>query len=293
MPKQGSKIAQGFRANQEKVDDVTQRAIEQLWDRYFQIGTARASWARMRPSVMKLTVTGYIASGREGQRYYSAARLAAGLPARKPVAAPVLTAAHIGAVIDPAGLGMFLHMVKGGARMIDAANAGKSSLSSAVGRLVLSGGRDTVTAASIADPDALGWVRITGGTCDYCEALAAAGIFDDAADDFSAHDDCMCNAEPKFSGSSSQAAVLQSAKPAEEGTQAAMGRSPLERAIREVASKAKDSVSDEGDIPSSPVSSLSVQDRRLAQYRARLRKKGTKDVRIESGVAGSGQHPKR
>lgn len=59
-------------------------------------------------------------------------------------------------------------------------------------RLVLAGGRDTMTATVKADPKAKGYERITSGSpCDFCADLA--GITSkDAPPDFQAHGHCGC-----------------------------------------------------------------------------------------------------
>lgn len=64
-------------------------------------------------------------------------------------------------------------------------------------RLVLGGGRDALLTASLEDGAALGYRRITTGTCDFCAELAASGIM--RVPDFRSHDHCGCVAEPAFS----------------------------------------------------------------------------------------------
>ena len=153
-------------------------------------------------------------------RYYAAMRLAAGLPYQKIMTPDVLASQdYIGNVIDSTGLGAFLHQVKGGAMMMDAFTSAQTSLSAAVGRLVLAGGRDAVLALSDADPDSAGWKRVTGGTCDFCEERAAEGIV--TGGDFPAHDNCECTADPAFTSEDSSAAPADSAAPDEATTPAA------------------------------------------------------------------------
>ena len=64
-------------------------------------------------------------------------------------------------------------------------------------RLILSGGREALVAASIEDGSAFGYRRVTTGTCDFCQELADKGISDNP--NFEAHDHCGCVAEPAFS----------------------------------------------------------------------------------------------
>ncbi|MEV6777014.1 hypothetical protein [Streptomyces syringium] len=78
----------------------------------------------------------------------------------------------------------------------------------AVQRLAAQAGRRTIEKAARADPAAVGWVRVTGGTCcAFCALLAMRGLI--YADRESAvrtgsgdsyHDRCACTPEPVFRG---------------------------------------------------------------------------------------------
>jgi hypothetical protein len=70
-----------------------------------------------------------------------------------------------------------------------------AQVSGAMARLVLNGGRDTITATGKQDPRASGWRWVLGGSshCDFC--LERAGqVFDDSAE-FHSHDTCGCTPE--------------------------------------------------------------------------------------------------
>lgn len=67
----------------------------------------------------------------------------------------------------------------------------------AVARLVLNGGRETLTATVAADPAADGWRRVLGGGgCDYCRERA--GVRMTSHEVFEAHGGCGCTAEPIY-----------------------------------------------------------------------------------------------
>lgn len=190
-------MTQTFRANQATAGDAAAAAIRRLWNAGFSIKSARASWAAMRPAVMAVVSRYYAASQASGQVYYNACRLISGLgplPPNVKVKVP-LTNARADNVIDPCGLGAFLHQVKGGARMMDAYVSGRESLASAAQGLVLAGARDWIEAAAAADPKAAGVRRVPGGTCDYCENLAGQGV---TVADSGWHNDCQCTSEPAF-----------------------------------------------------------------------------------------------
>ena len=217
--------AQSFREAQAASAQDTADSIGQLWDQRFSIPQARSSWAGMRPQILTLIRGRQLGTIVAATRFYNARRLLAGFATIRPAVTPPDDAAHIGAVIDSTGLGMFLHMVKGGAQMADAAASGRAALCGAVQRLVMQGGRDAVLAASKADPDSTGIRRVTGGTCDYCENLAAEGVTVDQ--EFPAHDSCECTADPAFGGES------QSAEPPPDEEAPAEAEAPPEEAAAE------------------------------------------------------------
>lgn len=65
-------------------------------------------------------------------------------------------------------------------------------------RLVLNGGRETVTQTIQNDPKARGWMRVLGtGGCDFCRELAGRVYPRDNAD-FEAHGHCGCTSEPVY-----------------------------------------------------------------------------------------------
>lgn len=67
--------------------------------------------------------------------------------------------------------------------------------SAAISRLVLAGGRDTITSTLAADKRASGWVRVTSGNpCAFCAELAG----NPSSTSFQAHDGCGCSAEPVY-----------------------------------------------------------------------------------------------
>lgn len=59
--------------------------------------------------------------------------------------------------------------------------------------------RLTVTGSSIADPAAVGWMRVGAGECDFCQMLIGRGaVYREATADFQAHDHCKCGAAPEW-----------------------------------------------------------------------------------------------
>jgi len=69
-------------------------------------------------------------------------------------------------------------------------------------KLVLAGGRQTITTAVQDDRKALGWGRVTGGDpCTFCRMLASKGPVykSERSAEFDAHDHDACTPEPLFS----------------------------------------------------------------------------------------------
>lgn len=70
--------------------------------------------------------------------------------------------------------------------------------SGAMARLVLNGGRETITQTIRNDGAAQGWRRVLGGGgCDFCQMLAGRVYPSDNAD-FDAHGKCGCTSEPVY-----------------------------------------------------------------------------------------------
>jgi hypothetical protein len=72
--------------------------------------------------------------------------------------------------------------------------------------------RDTILGNRRADPQAIGWRRVTNGGCRFCQMLAARGaIYREATTRFASHPNCNCTAQPVFVGGDvgEEADVLQ------------------------------------------------------------------------------------
>jgi hypothetical protein len=193
-------LSQHFRADQVAKGKKASDTVGRLWDKGFSIRHARDSWARIRPAILYVVQRAFDDSQAAALVYYNTCRMSAGLgplPASVRVTPVTLDSEHAGKVVDSCGLGMFLHFVKGGAQMMDAYSMAKTKLMSAIGDLVLSGGRDWLWNAATADPKSNGVRRVPGGTCGYCENMAAMGCDVDKTS-YGWHDYCECTSEPAF-----------------------------------------------------------------------------------------------
>lgn len=72
--------------------------------------------------------------------------------------------------------------------------------------------RDTITQNTAADPQAVGWKRITNQCCSFCRMLADRGaVYKESTARFAAHRHCDCSAAPVFVGGEvgPEASVIQ------------------------------------------------------------------------------------
>ncbi len=66
---------------------------------------------------------------------------------------------------------------------------------------VFTASRDTITDATVADPQARGWQRAGAGECSFCRMLIGRGaVYTKSSVTFGAHDHCRCTAVPAFGG---------------------------------------------------------------------------------------------
>lgn len=71
--------------------------------------------------------------------------------------------------------------------------------------------RDTITTNRRRDPAAVGWRRIAGTGCKFCQMLAGRGeVYKESTARFAAHPNCHCTAAPAFAGQDApEASALQ------------------------------------------------------------------------------------
>lgn len=77
-----------------------------------------------------------------------------------------------------------------------------SLLAGGLQRRVTNFGRQTVMESAVSDPRATGWQRVARVTgCNFCQMLAGRGaVYRESSVSFGAHDDCHCQAAPKWTG---------------------------------------------------------------------------------------------
>ena len=193
-------LATAHRQAQLKIRARTLRELNALWP-----GIDWSNLDRAFPVWVEL-VSGIVARNRADSTtlaaaYLKATRKAAGILGAAPIslAGPVPDSQLFTSLWVTAGLGVQAAGADPALANTAVAKAFVKS-SGAVTRLVLAGGRETITETTRADPRAVGFERVTSpNCCDFCSDLAAMAETNPAlATDFEAHDHCGCSAEPVY-----------------------------------------------------------------------------------------------
>ena len=115
------------------------------------------------------------------------------VPALNP--APVLTSLRFNSVVS-------VKMAIGrGREPNQAMKVGLVRTMGAADKYINDGAREWIRVATIDDPAALGWRRVTLGTCDFCRQKATSYGTQSGSAPFPRHDHCGCQPEPQFDSS--------------------------------------------------------------------------------------------
>jgi hypothetical protein len=160
-------------------------------------------------------------SAAEAARYFEAFRTAEGVTGQ--AAATVgssLPRDKIAGSLYSTGQSQALRALQSGLGVESVRQTTVATMSGAVTRLVLDGGRDTVLESSLQDRQIISWMRVTSGDpCPFCAMLASRGPAYTSRDSAIAvtgrggrprgnrqigesyHDNCVCSIEPYYEGS--------------------------------------------------------------------------------------------
>lgn len=136
--------------------------------------------------------------------YYEAFReaaQAAGVPAT--VLNSAIPDTQIATSLYVTGRDAFRKALAAGQNAVKARETTFVRASGAVTRHIIDGGRQTILDSVAADPEAVGWARVTDGDpCYFCLTLASRGAVykSEQTASFEAHDHCACIAMPVFKG---------------------------------------------------------------------------------------------
>jgi hypothetical protein len=199
----GQILLQKYHQTQQQIGQRAGRAISGLWDQHITPEHFMNSWEGIYPVVNGIVDTHYDMSAANASEFYTHSRALLGhSPVNVP--SPHLAPSYLNNVTGMMGPGQFFHFLKE-QDAGQSASMAKDALSGASARLVLKGGRDTITTAAINDPLAQGWERIIEpGACGFCAMLAGrGGVYSAKGVNFRAHDNCHCVARPVFQGQTS------------------------------------------------------------------------------------------
>jgi hypothetical protein len=178
-------------------------AIVGMWNRLISPDHFNDGWKMLGPLINGIISTHYEATAANAAQYYANTRVISGfdhmvVPGQNP------DMQYIDHVTDAMGPGQFYNFLPNYEAEM-ASGMARDALRGASTRMVMMGGRDTITHAVHIDPVARGWERvIEPGACSFCAMLAGRGaVYKESTVDFRAHDHCHCVARAVFTGQKS------------------------------------------------------------------------------------------
>lgn len=191
---------------------IAQHAVDLIfhaWDDHINVEHFMEGWDTAKDLIKTIIEAYHGASSAHAVDYYTSARALEGF---RPITIPSvpLDSEQLDKVTQAMGPGSFFgHIANGNDELASGAMA-RDDIGGASARLVMNGGRATVTHASVIDPLSEGWERfIEPKSCSFCAMLAGRGaVYKESTADFRAHDHCHCVARPVFKGQESANAGL-------------------------------------------------------------------------------------
>lgn len=173
-------------------------ALLRLWPA-FNPDELVGSWSTIEPALLALIAAGGHASAGLAAAYYDEFRAAEEIAGRAtPVLAAPLPVEEAVRSLRYVGLVETRKLVEVG--RTDAAAVAFTNVSGEMSRQVLNQGRSTVVTSVDADPQAIGYARVTDSKpCAFCRMLASRGPVYSQGGGFSAHGHCGCSVEPVYS----------------------------------------------------------------------------------------------
>jgi len=192
-----------YQGNQNTIASGVSSSIAGLWASMIDPENFTQSWKVLEPILRGIIDVNYSMSAADAAQYYGLSRSVAGFYGTV-VPGAYLNPDYLAVLTNNTGLQKFLDFQDSGR---DAATSSRMAMRYLIGnsiRVVLNGGRNTITNAVASDDVALGWERaVEPRTCSYCAMLAASSLLHKTASDaFHAHDNCQCLARVVFRGQS-------------------------------------------------------------------------------------------
>lgn len=203
----GRQATERHRLAQLALRAATLQDLLKLWPAFNPFNIDQ-SWPALRAALMLLVRSRRATSAGLAAAYYAEFAAAEGIPnPGAPSPQGDIGDDRLQVSLDVTGPSAFKRSVKSGNDPEAAKAQTLVSLSGSVSRLVLDGGRDTITTTTTRSRQALGWARVTDGDpCYFCAMLASRGpVYNSersatrTEDAGAFHDHCGCTAEPVFS----------------------------------------------------------------------------------------------
>lgn len=200
---QVERLAESHRVLQVRLRAGVNRNVVTLLRDLFDTANADRTWPAIRASLAATARQQHSVSAALANTYYAQARAQADVPGSYvPVTPADLAEELLRVVLDATGIAAFKKAIRLGKSREEALQLAGVSLSGAIARLVLSGGRDAILRNVREDSRAVGWARITDkDPCAWCSMLAGRGPVyrTKGTASFPAHDHCACQAAVAFS----------------------------------------------------------------------------------------------
>jgi hypothetical protein len=193
-----------YQSNQAAIGNRAIAAIGMFWTQMVDPAHFSDSWTRLEPIVRGIIDTHFEMSAADAANYYGLSRSVAGYYGSF-VPGINLDPEYLSGFTQKMGVGQFYHFLDNTGDAAKSSAMARTALMGSSMRVVMNGGRNTVTGAAAGDDVALGWERIIEPrSCGYCSGLAASnGVRKEASDIFHSHNYCQCLARVVFRGQDS------------------------------------------------------------------------------------------
>jgi hypothetical protein len=199
---QGRRLIETHRLAQVRLGSGTVQAVRSVWP-LLDVSDLDGSTERWIRAVTVIVAGQRLTSSRLAANYVQALKtieLGASAPAAPVVLAEPVPASKVATSMIVTGPASVKSALRRGVDSSIAMDTAEARSSASAMRHVLNGGRETVTNMIEADPQAIGWQRISSGNaCEFCSMLAGRGpVYSTRTVQFHAHDGCGCSAAPIY-----------------------------------------------------------------------------------------------
>jgi hypothetical protein len=197
----GAALTAQHRQAQLQVRAMALRDFTRLWPLW--VPEEASSFERLVVAALPLVRTHHQLSSSIATAYYQAFRRAEGASGdATPRSADPVSEDRVTTSLYVTGRVATGKAIAAGAGPEAAKQAALTRTSGAIGRHVLTGGREALIRSTSVDRQARGWARVTDGKpCAFCAMLAGRGaVYSDDSADFRSHDHCGCSVQPMYDG---------------------------------------------------------------------------------------------